>query len=436
MNFIEINHALSEGNCYTESVLPKLDELKNQRFVFNNKFGLNALPEQPGVILIRGARQYGKSTWLQQQIRTTIEDYGPRTAYYLNGDELGDEKSLIEQIRSLLPMYSIKGGVRRLFIDEITAIKNWQRGLKILLDAGELRKVLIITTGSKASDLRHGTERLPGRKGKLDRTAFFFTPVSFSEFKRVCASQFPKKHLLPAYLISGGSPVACSALATSRRLPEYVVEIVKDWIYGEFAVSGRSRAKLIAVMECLHRFGATPVGQSKLAREANLANNTVAAGYIDLLSDLMCVAPSYAWDDNKRKYNNRRPCKFHISNLLAGIVWHPDHIRTPEDFIALNGNNKGVLLEWLIAQECSRRACIQGVEMPEVMAHWQGKKHEIDFVIQNNIFLEVKLGKTGPLDFIWFPKIFPNEKLTVICANRFETDKIIGITIEDFLLSA
>jgi predicted AAA+ superfamily ATPase len=149
----------------------------------------------------------------------------------------------------------------------------------------------------------------------------------------------------------------------------------------------------------------------------------------------MCVAPSYAWDETKRRHNNRRPCKFHISNLLAAVAWHPNHIRTPEDVIALNGNMKGILLEWLIAQECSRRACVQGVEMPEVMAHWQGKKHEIDFVIQKERFIEVKLGKAGPLDFIWFPKIFPNEKLTVICANRFETDTLIGITIEDFLLS-
>ena len=436
MNFREINYALSKGDCRTEGVLPKLDELQDQKFVFNNEFGLDALPDQPGVVLIRGARQYGKSTWLQQQIKKTIEDYGAGTAYYLNGDELASEKNLVEHIRSLLPMYSVAANVRRLFIDEITAIKNWQRGLKILLDAGELRRVLVVTTGSKASDLRHGTERLPGRKGKLDRTAFFFTPLSFSEFSKVCGSQFSKEQLLPAYLMSGGSPVACSALATSRRLPEYVVEIVKDWIYGEFAASGRSRAMLVAVMECLHRFGATPVGQSKLAREANLANNTVAAGYVDLLSDLMCVAPSYAWDENKRKYNNRRPCKFHISNLLAAIAWHPNHIRTPEDVLGLSGEMQGVLLEWLISQECTRRACIQGVDMPEVMAHWQGKKHEIDFVLPNNTFIEAKLGKAGPLDFIWFPKIFPNDKLTVICANRFETDSVIGITVEDFLLSS
>jgi len=435
MNFLEINHALSAGDCKREGVLPKLDELQDQEFVFKSDFGLDELPERPGVILVRGARQYGKSTWLQQQIKATIKKFGSGTAYYLNGDELVSEKNLIEQIRLLIPMFSAKGKVRRIFIDEITAIENWQRGLKILLDAGELRKVLVITTGSKASDLRHGTERLPGRKGKLDRTHFFFTPVSFSEFKRVCGAKLLKKHLLPAYLISGGSPIACSALASTKKLPEYVIDIVKDWIYGEFARSGRSRGILISVMECLHRFGASPVGQSKLAREANLANNTVAAGYIDLLADLMCVASSYAYDENKDKYNNRRPCKFHISNLLAGVAWHPEHIRTPEDFIAMNGSMKGILFEWLIAQECCRRACIQGLEMPEVMGHWQGKKHEIDFVVKDKTFIEVKLGKAGPLDFIWFPKIFPKRKLTVICANRFETDTIIGMTMEDFLIS-
>ena len=34
---------------------------------------------------------------------------------------------------------------------------------------------------------------------------------------------------------------------------------------------------LLGVLECLYRFAGTPSGQSKLAREAGLANNTVAA---------------------------------------------------------------------------------------------------------------------------------------------------------------
>lgn len=436
MNAVEVNQRLAKGDVLSPGVLPKLDELAGEPYVFRHRFGLDALPREGGVILVRGARQYGKSTWLQSQIRETVDACGPGSAFYLNGDEVRDGQALAEQIRRLLPMFSAKASVRRLFIDEITAVKDWTKALKALLDAGELRQTLLVTTGSKAADLRHGTERLPGRKGKLARTAYIFTPLPFAEFKRVCASALPPDQLLPAYLIAGGSPPACAAVAATGRLPDYIIEMVRDWVYGEFAAGGRSRAMLLGVLECLYRFAGTPAGQSKLAREAGLANNTVAAGYVDMLSDLMCVSSSFAWDADRKRSNRRRPCKFHMTNLLVSMAWHPRHIRTPGDYLALPDGAQGALMEWAVAQECWRRAALRGDEMPELMHYWQGGDHEIDFVLGPEAFLEVKRGRTGPLDFAWFPKSFPGGRLTVVGASRFETDQVAGVTLEDFLLGA
>lgn len=434
MDNLEINTALSAGDVESPGVLPKVDELREQPFALRVEFGLDELPEAPGLLLIRGARQYGKSTWLQQQIRETVERYGPGTTFYLNGDELRDADALVERIRALLPLYRTEARVRRLFIDEITAIADWQRGLKILLDAGELRRVLVVTTGSKAADLRHGAERLPGRKGKLPRTDFIFAPVSFAEFKRASGGRIPAERLLPAYLLSGGAPSACTALATLGHIPEYVVEMARDWIYGEAARTGRSRPMLVGVMDCLLRFACTPVGQSKLAREAGLANNTVAAGYVELLADLLCVASAFAWDESRKRLNRRRPCKFHLINLLAAVAWHPHRVRSPEDFRSLSEQQQAGLIEWLVAQELWRRAAIRGEEFPETMAFWCSGSHEVDFVLSPESLLEVKRGPSSPLDFAWFPHTFPKARLTVISASRFETDRVVGITLEDFLL--
>lgn len=433
MNTYEINLALASGDTKTAGVLPKLEELAEQPFVLKSNFGLDCLPEIPGVILIRGARQYGKSTWMQQQIKETIRCYGAGTAFYLNGDELRDEDALVAGVRGLVSGFDAKAQVRRLFIDEITAIANWQRGLKLLIDAGELRKVLVVTTGSKAADIRHGTERLPGRKGKLKRSSYIFTPIAFSEFKRICKGRIPSDNILPSYLISGGSPCACTSLVTDGHLPEYVVEMVRDWIYGEVAASGRSRPALVGVMECIVRFAGSSVGQSKLAREAGLANNSVAAGYIDLLSDLMCVSSSFAWDLSRERLNRRRPSKFHMTNLLAAVAWHPARIRRPEDYIARSPDEQGQWLEWLVAQELWRRAAIRGDEFPEILSFWQGDGKEIDFVVDSQSFLEVKRGKTSALEFGWFTRVFSKGRLTVISKSRFETDRVKGITFSDFL---
>ncbi|MDA3925032.1 MAG: AAA family ATPase [Kiritimatiellae bacterium] len=433
MNFTEINQALAAGEVSQAGILPKVDVLKKQKAVFNIQFGLDKMPEEPGLLLIRGARQYGKSTWLQQQIKSTIEQFGPGSAYYLNGDEIRNERALEENLLTLSRLFSPKAGVRRIFVDEITAVKSWEKALKRLFDQNELEKILIVTTGSKATDLRRGAERLPGRKGHLDRNQYLFTPLSFSEFKKVCSSCFSEEDLVPAYILSGGSPPAVLSLLENGNIAPYVIEIVRDWIYGEFAQSGRSRDLLLGVLECIYRFGGTPTGYAKVAREAGMANNTVASGYIDQLTDLICVAPSYAWEASRNRFNRRRPCKFHFTNLLAATAWHPSHPRCPADYHALPSEQQAVFMEWTIAQECWRRAALRGDEIPEKSAFWQSDKHEIDFVFSSNDFIEVKRGRAGPLDFSWFPKMFPQARLKVICNTNFETDSIQGITLKEFL---
>ncbi len=357
MDIYNINQHLINGDL-KKDVLPHLDNLGQTRFIFEQNFGLNALPEESGVILIRGPRQYGKSTWLEGKIASTIREFGKGTALYLNGDEIKDYHELLKEIRIILGLFS-GSSIKRLFIDEITAVKDWERAIKRLVDAGELKDVLLVTTGSKASDLRRGQEQLPGRKGKLTRTKYIFTPVSYKNFLDICGDTF-KLDSIFAYILSGGSPIGANALAENGRLPEYVTEIITDWIFGEFAASGRSRAHLMAVLEILYRMACTPIGQAKLARESGLANNTVAQGHIELLSDLMTVIPSFPYDNQRNITLFRKPCKYHFVNLLMAICWHPKKPRTIDELKQLDKKDLASLYEWTVAQEIWRRICIAG----------------------------------------------------------------------------
>jgi predicted AAA+ superfamily ATPase len=230
MDNSQINQSLINGDTTSPGVLPHLDSLHTVPFIFEQDFGLNQLPTEPGVILIRGPRQYGKSTWLEQQIALTIKQFGKGSALYINGDEIKDYKDLIEEVKILIQLFSPKAKLKRLFIDEITAIADWHKAIKRLIDAGELKSILLVTTGSKATDLRRGIERLPGRKGKLSRTNYIFTPISYREFKNKCGDVF-KSDSLFAYILSGGSPVGANALASTGKIPEYVTSIVTDWSF-------------------------------------------------------------------------------------------------------------------------------------------------------------------------------------------------------------
>jgi len=260
INVRQINECMLRGDTAAPGLFPHLDELAGSRFTFEMHFGLTSLPEEEGVLLIRGPRQYGKSTWLESKLRETIVTHGPGSALYLNGDELKDSDALAGALAEVAASFPRRARIRRVFVDEITAVRDWQRSLKRAIDAGDLRGILVVTTGSKATDLRLGSERLPGRRGRLDRTTFMFTPVSYSEFHRVCGPQLGKR-TLPAYLPSGGCPAACNALAERGHLPEYLVEMMRDWVYGECAASGRHRAALVAVMENILRWGGKPVAR-------------------------------------------------------------------------------------------------------------------------------------------------------------------------------
>lgn len=410
-----------------------LFRLEQSSFVFDIDFGLESLPTDPGILLIRGPRQYGKSTWLEGQVLETIKTFGPGSAFYLNGDFLPNSEALSRELELLAVSFPSKAKVKRIFVDEITAILNWETVLKRLVDSGTLSEILVITIGSKATDLRRGAERLPGRKGKLSRTSYLFTPISYQTFYKECHKKL-KKHTLHAYLISGGSPVACAELAATGRIPEYVIELVRNWIEGEIAKAGRHRSALVNILQVLFRFGGTPVGQAKLAREAGLSNNTVAQGYIELLNDLGCIVPAYPWDLQKKHFVLRKPCKYHFVNLLVASCYGPNQVRSPEEFDSLPSEQQAIWYEWAVAQELQRLASLRGGEILEPLSFWQTKNHEIDFYDKNMGFFEVKRGKSNPLEFAWFAKSFSDEPLNVINQKAFATPKLKGLSLEDFLL--
>ncbi|MBM3271297.1 MAG: AAA family ATPase, partial [Candidatus Sericytochromatia bacterium] len=124
------NRLFSLGDIDRDDVWPRLTEFEAQAATFRFSFGLDTLPEEPGILLVRGPRQYGKSTWLELMLRDTLEDFGPGSAYFLSGDDLTDDRDLEAQIAALIPLYRPDARVKRLFVDEISAVARWEQALK------------------------------------------------------------------------------------------------------------------------------------------------------------------------------------------------------------------------------------------------------------------------------------------------------------------
>lgn len=430
------NSLLLRGQIEEKNLFPSLAKLAAKTF-FQWEFGLSELPESPGIIIVRGPRQYGKSTWLEYQLKQTIKQFGARSAFYLNGDYIADISQLEKEILALCGLFNKDARVKRIFIDEITAIHGWQKCLKRMADAGELEDVLLITTGSKARDLYRDGERLPGRKGKLKRNTYLFTQISYASFSNK-AKDILKEFTLPAYLISGGSPLACADILTDGMISENTFETVRDWVYGECALEGRSRASLIRVVEQLLLRGGTPIAQTQLASESGLANNTVAQGYLEFLQDMLILGVSEPRDvQNKRKIA-RKASKYPFVNLFAANVWFSGRASTPEEWVKLAPAMKGVWFEWCVASELYRRAAIHGSEFPMHFSFWQSKEHEIDFVADSSwdsdYWIEVKSGNVSHFDFSWFKQSFPKQELRIVGIENFKSGAFSVQSLDSFLL--
>jgi len=188
-------------------------------------------------------------------------------------------------------------------------------------------------------------------------------------------------------------------------------------------------------MRTLFAQAGSRTGYLKLARESGLANNTIASEYVEQLSDLLAVIPSFQWDADRDVPLQRKPAKFHFINLSVALSFSPNRMFRVDDFKSLSPQEKSRWMEWLVAQELFRRQSIAGVDDPEAIWFWASKEHEIDFVDSERKLYEVKVGRTGAVDFAWFPKVFPKRKLLVIGGSEFRSTSIKGVTIDQFLLA-
>lgn len=156
------------------------------------------------IYTLRGPRQVGKTTLIKNLIKDLlfqIED--SKSIFYYTCDIIANEKELLEVINVYLKWASAFNLDRKyIFLDEISSVKNWEKGLKNLIDTGILKNTSIILTGSHSIDIKHSIERLPGRRGEGNETLDkILLPMKFAEFAETINPTIKK--LFKDYLLEG-----------------------------------------------------------------------------------------------------------------------------------------------------------------------------------------------------------------------------------------
>lgn len=338
---------------------PHLLALDDQPVRLPADFVLDIDLEDPGVSVLRGPRQVGKSTDLKLLVdRALDEGWNNRAVIYLALDLLEDQPmaELARSIRRAKELSGAKNAV--LLLDEVTSVQKWQGAVKSLWDAGAIRGDVVVCTGSSAVDLQQGAaERLPGRRnGGKD---YLVLPQPFASFARATDNTIPKSprltvselrtpsgeallrdmqlHLpaldraLMRYLSFGGLPAAVAeAVAGAEEPSPDVRRIVWDSLVKELQRKGASVPAGQALLARVANTLGSETNWTDLAREmdvplgrraeAGKTSHHTLKNYVELLAGGYFIFIAYSWKRGQSTNDLSRNKKLFFADPLLYTV--------------------------------------------------------------------------------------------------------------------
>ena len=350
-------------------------------------------------IIVVGARQTGKSTLLR--------------AFYARGKEEGNRQAFVnlenlefvslldqspENLFKIIPPLSAKDRTD-VFIDEIQYLKNPTNFLKYLFDEYRGRLKLIVSGSSAFYIDQKFRDSLAGRKRILQLYSLSFP--EFLQFKNredileLLPSSLPTKEgfssgqaipknlqaelmkLFSEYSRFGGFPAVVLADTVEEKklvLEDLVNSNVKKDI---FEAGLKSPEKYYQILRIFSHQAGSLVNRSELGRTLGLST-TAIENYLYTMEKAFQIALVMPFQKNIRKEISKRPKVFFldlgIRNFLVGNF---------EDF-DLRGD-KGPFLENLVFRQLLRIVPLEKINF------WRTKDgHEVDFIIDQKIALEVK----------------------------------------------
>lgn len=338
-----------------------------KKMPFNRKFPF--IPEAPGLYIIRGPRQIGKSSWL----KTILLNYSKKnkSCFYLSCEILESFKELTEILRSVSNRDII-------LLDEITFVKDWDRSIKHFVDSGY--KGIIVITGSHIHDLKTGSDRMPGRFDGGGE--YYLLPMDFHEFRAVrnqAGWSQSKLEDLECYFRVGGFPIAVAEAGKKGEIPKKALETYWKWLSGDIVRLGRQESYLSEIMIQVALTMQTPISYQSLAKKTSLGSHNTIQEYLSILESCFAVRILPAIDISTGAVKIKKNKKIYFTDPL--IYW-----------LALSlGRVKVKDYSYdKLAEMCANEYISRNLKR---FGYFSANSGEIDFVSPKNWAIEVKWSK-------------------------------------------
>jgi predicted AAA+ superfamily ATPase len=274
--------------------------------------------KQPGIYILTGGRQIGKTTSLKLLIKEKLSKqiFRPQDIFYLPCDGVRDYKELLQILTLFFDSRSGEQNSFLLLVDEITYVKEWQRAIKSLADEGLFRKGFCVLTGSDSHLLKEASASFPGRRGRADQHDFHLYPLSFKEYVAL-VSKFKETSmftLFDQYLQCGGFLRAINDWHQEGSISRATYLTFEQWISGDFLNQGKNHDNLLVVLKNLVEVGCSQVSYSRLTERAGLISKETFIDYCRLLKRMDILFSLEAFDQNTKRGFPKKAQKFHFTD--------------------------------------------------------------------------------------------------------------------------
>lgn len=263
----------------------------------------------PGVYSLTGGRQIGKTTilkqWMAELLKSGTE---PQRICYLAGELIDDHHTLVRLITEQVTEWEGRGP-GYLLVDEVTYIREWDKGVKFLADAGTLEDIVLMLSGSDSGLIQEARMRFPGRRGANSIVDFHIGPLTFGEYvdlaKRIPAAGrqsllAPKRSITDStrrlvdaeflrYLAHGGFLRAINDMAQADAILPSTFATYGDWIRGDMLKRGKQEHYFREILTAIASRYGTQVTWNALSRDLTIDHPATVADYVALLASMDAV---------------------------------------------------------------------------------------------------------------------------------------------------
>lgn len=333
---------------------------------------------KPGkVVVIYGARRTGKTTLLNEYLKTEPGPY-----LLVSGEDIIIQGYLSSQ--SIEKLKAFVGNNRLLVIDEAQKVQNIGINLKLIVD--HIPGIRVIATGSSSFDLARSIgEPLTGRKSTLIQYPLAQLELAAMEQRHETDSRLENR------LIYGTYPEIV-LLQDNREREQYLKEIVSSYLYKDILeLEGiRQSAKIGRLLQLIAFQIGKEVSYTELGTSLGMSKNT-ADHYLDLLEKAFVIRKLGGFSRNLRNEVTKNSRYYFVDNGVRNALinnFNPLELR----------NDPGELWEnYLVMERLKRQEYLRETANNYFWRTYT--KKELDLVEERDGKLhgyEIKWGKAKP----------------------------------------